>query len=326
MDVDAKPKGRRRTHRRTVTSASVLSPPPATNPSPFVIFFLFLSLSISLPISLFVPISLFLKLSLLSSAPMAPRFLACFGLGRASSAEPADAGLGPVVVELFSSQGCGASPAAALELSDLVRGGQEGLPPVVPLSFHVDYWDYLGWKDPFACTAWSVRHKAYAESLQLDRLYTPHAVVLGRAHASAADRPALLAALLAAPRFPSPSLRANFQRPSPETLRVALTGQLGSKVDGDGADIMVALYESGLVTDCTKGENKGKLLAEDFVVRRMEKLCHLRDVGAKKRVVGTVVFALWECFNSSKCGVVVFVQASSLHITGAQRIRLPDVL
>ncbi|XP_022139639.1 uncharacterized protein LOC111010493, partial [Momordica charantia] len=119
-------------------------------------------------------------------------------------------------------------------------------------------------------------------------------------------------------------LQATFQRPTTDSLQVSLTGALRTKVEGDGAAVMVALYESGLVTDCPAGENKGRVLANDFVVRRLEKLCSLKDTSAKKTVTGSVAFALWDSFNAAKCGVAVFVQNNSHHIFGSQSFQLPD--
>lgn len=78
------------------------------------------------------------------------------------------------------------------------------------------------------------------------------------------------------------------------------------KVDGDGLDIMVVLYEMGLVIDCERGENEGRMLLNDYVVRKMEKMCIVKDVIVKKLVLGIVYFMFWDGFNSSKCGVVVF--------------------
>ena len=120
--------------------------------------------------------------------------------------------------------------------------------------------------------------------------------------------------------------QATFQRPSPDTLRVSITGALRTKVDSNGADVLVALYENGLMTDCPKGENKGRVLSNDFVVRRLEKLCTVKDISAKKTVTGTVNLTLWDSFNSCKCGIAVFVQNKSYHIFGSQNFELPDNL
>lgn len=155
---------------------------------------------------------------------MAPRFLACFGSRGGSAtasapdnpAEQADDQQqqlppGPVLVELFSSQGCGASPeadaVAARLAQDAAEEGGAGERAVVVLGFHVDYWDYRGWKDPFASSAWTVRQKAYVEALQLDTLFTPQVVVQGRAHCVGTEQDKLAQAVRDAPRYPSPAMK-----------------------------------------------------------------------------------------------------------------------
>ncbi|KAG6685650.1 hypothetical protein I3842_12G122000 [Carya illinoinensis] len=235
---------------------------------------------------------------------------------------------GPVFVELFCSQGCSTSPEAELLVSRLGRGDLDGLdlPPVLVLGFHVDYWDYMGWKDPFGSSQWTVRQKAYVEALKLDTIFTPQLVVQGRAHCVGNDENALLAAIKSAPRVPAPTFRATFQRPTSDSLQVSLTGCLRTKVDNRGANVMVALYECGLVTDCLEGENKGRVLSSDFVVRKLQKLYTLKDMPAKKTISGTVNFPLWQGFNSSNCGVAVFVQNSSNQIFGSQNFQLPENL
>lgn len=120
--------------------------------------------------------------------------------------------------------------------------------------------------------------------------------------------------------------QATFERPTSDSLQVSLTGALRSKVDGNGANVMVVLFESGLVTNCDKGENRDKVIANDYVVRRLEKLCSVKDISAKKTVSGTINFPLWEGFNSSKCGIAVFVQNGSHQILGSQNFHLPDNL
>lgn len=119
-------------------------------------------------------------------------------------------------------------------------------------------------------------------------------------------------------------MQATFTKPTQDSLQVSLTGALRSKVDSNGVNVMVALYENGLVTDCPRGENKGRVLSNDFVVRKLEKLCTEKDISAKKTITGTVNFPLWGGFNSSKCGVAVFVQSPSHQIFGSQSFHLPD--
>lgn len=233
---------------------------------------------------------------------------------------------GAVVVELFSSQGCATSPEAELLFSRVGRGDFNLEVPVILLAYHVDYWDYMGWKDPFGSSQWTVRQKAYVEALNLDTMFTPQVVVQGQAQCVANEQDALLSCIASAPRYAAPTFQATFERPSPDSLQVSLTGALRNKVDNHGADIMVALYESGLVTDCPNGANKGRVLANDFVVRRLQKLSTVKDSSAKKTISGTLNFPLWESFDSTKCGVAVFVETASHHIFASQNIQLPGNL
>ncbi|XP_039072027.1 uncharacterized protein LOC120219264 [Hibiscus syriacus] len=266
--------------------------------------------------------------------------LACFGRGSSSSSKKgvhangktdgkvveAAAGDGPVLVELFSSQGCATSPAAELLLSRLGRGNFQLDTPFIVLAYHVDYWDYMGWKDPYGSSLSTVRQKAYVEALRLDTMFTPQVVVQGRAQCVGNDEDTLLSTISSAPRFPAPSFQANFQRPTSESLQVTLTGALRSKVDNNGVNVMVALYENGLVNDCPAGENRGKVLSNDFVVRKLEKLCTVKDISTKKTVSGTATFTLWDGFNSDRCALAVFVQNSSHQILGSQKFELPNDL
>jgi hypothetical protein len=148
---------------------------------------------------------------------MAPRLWTCFGnKGSRGGEEGSNNNMtaditttedqtrsGPVVVEMFSSQGCATSPAAELVLSRLGRGDFQLEMPVVVLAFHVDYWDYMGWKDPYGSSQWTVRQKAYVESLGLDTLLTPQVVVQGLSHCLGNDDTALVDAINNAPRYPA---------------------------------------------------------------------------------------------------------------------------
>ncbi|MBA0632616.1 hypothetical protein Godav_001325 [Gossypium davidsonii] len=234
---------------------------------------------------------------------MGRRLFGCFGKGSSSSSSGNEvdgngktndtvveeaAPEGPIMVELFSSQGCATSSAAELLFQ------------------------------------WTVRQKAYVETLNLDTMFTPQVVVQGRAQCVPNDEDVLLSTIATAPRFPAPSFQADIQRPTSETLQVTITGALRFKVEDNGVRVMVALYENGLVNDCSAGENKGKVLSNDFVVRKFEKLCNVEDTSAKKTISGTVTFSLWDNFNHNKCAIAVFAENSSHQIFGSQKFQLPD--
>jgi hypothetical protein len=97
-----------------------------------------------------------------------------------------------MVVELFTSQGCSSCPPADRLMAEMARR-----PDVVVLSMPVDYWDYLGWKDTLAHSAFTARQKAYGTLRGDKQIYTPQAVVNGLAHAVGSDKPAIEAAAMA---------------------------------------------------------------------------------------------------------------------------------
>ena len=105
-----------------------------------------------------------------------------------AAADGADRPLG--VVELFTSQGCSSCPPADRFLSELVQSGE-----VVALAYHVDYWDYLGWRDTLATPENTQRQNDYRQAFEARAVYTPQAVINGRTHLSGADRNAVREAL-----------------------------------------------------------------------------------------------------------------------------------
>src|SRR5438105_5237324 len=107
---------------------------------------------------------------------------------------PPKLGPAPVVVELFTSQGCSSCPPADALIHEIANDPKlRGR--VIPLAFHVDYWDSLGWRDPFSSAEWSQRQALYARTMHLSSAYTPQAVVNGTHEFVGSNRAALSAAL-----------------------------------------------------------------------------------------------------------------------------------
>src|SRR5262245_59154605 len=142
------------------------------------------------------------------SATVLLTFLAvgCSSVHGGSSGESAPAATAanatPVVLELFTSQGCSSCPPADRVLSML--GSDPSLRArVVPLAFHVDYWNSIGWTDPFSSSAWSERQSAYAKQLALDSVYTPQIVVNGHDQLNGSDEDGIRRAIDAAAAGPA---------------------------------------------------------------------------------------------------------------------------
>jgi hypothetical protein len=180
---------------------------------------------------------------------------------RAAAGTPAD---GPWLVELFTSQGCSSCPPAAAYLGTLARRTD-----LVALSFHVDYWDYIGWKDVFATRATTERQRAYARVLKQRYVYTPEMVIEGSAHDTGREAAPIERLLEAA--------RQRGQRRATPTLSRDASGALTVVLEpfalGDGlAEVTVALYDRRHATPIASGENQGRLLESFNVVRRLERL------------------------------------------------------
>ncbi len=185
---------------------------------------------------------------------------AAAGLARPIMAKPAAEG--PWAIELFTSQGCNSCPPA-----DAYLGRLAVRPDIVALSFHVDYWDYIGWKDPYASRETTERQRAYARVLKQRYVYTPEMVVDGIGHDTGRER-APIEALLAKAQALSPT------RATPQLAR-NINGPLSIKLDsyplnGRKADVTLAIYDRRHTTPVRSGENQGRMLENFNVVRHFE--------------------------------------------------------
>jgi hypothetical protein len=234
---------------------------------------------------------------------------ACGGPGggeaRADPAPPARAATraAPVVVELFTSQGCSSCPPADRYLSEIATAGAVDGRPVVALAYHVDYWNDLGWADPFSRAAWSARQGRYGHALGAGRVYTPELVVAGAADAVGSSRGRVRALIAHAPAQRAITARA---RRDGARLHVTATAPAG-------ADVWVALWEDGLVTQVPRGENAGARLVSDRIVRRLVRVARAGATGAAEVAIDPA----WK-----HVGAVAFAQRPDLAIVGATVLRV----
>ena len=180
-----------------------------------------------------------------------------------AATQPAD-DPGFAVVELFTSEGCSSCPAAAPVLAELAEMRSRDGRRVFTLAFHVDYWNNLGWTDPFSLPAYSRRQEQYGRVLRLDNIYTPQAVVNGGTEFVGSDRQAADRAVRAALVTPaSNKVAISIARDKAGGYRVTYS------VAGDraGSVLNLAVIEQGLSSDVLRGENAGRVLAEPSVVR-----------------------------------------------------------
>ena len=170
----------------------------------------------------------------------------------ASAAEP-----GPVLVELFTSQGCSSCPPADRLLAELAERAE-----VVALSFHVPYWDRLGWPDGFATPAWTDRQRAYADILGTSGLYTPQMVVAGRLDVVGSDQRRVLAAVdLARTRAPAAAI--GFAGGEASLPKLTLDHP---------ARLLLAFFTAQVDVAIGGGENDGRTVAYHRIVRNLADL------------------------------------------------------
>lgn len=234
--------------------------------------------------------------------------IAASGAQTAAIAQTASLQRPPIVVELFTSQGCSSCPAADRHLGELAKRSD-----LLPLSLHVDYWDYIGWKDPFASSANTERQRGYARTLRQRYVYTPEMVVGGLAHDPGYDmakvgRMLRMAADRAGPRV------------SPILTRVAgnaITVVMPETKLAPPCDVWLVTFDRRHNTAVSRGENKGTTAINYNVVRSFEKL-GMWDGGAARWTVPA------ERVRDGQSVAVVVQQVSFGPIIGAARLDRRD--
>ncbi len=192
--------------------------------------------------------------------PLLPLIAAGVLGGTLAPAAALAAARSPVVVELFTAQGCASCPQADKMLEDIAtRRG------VIALTLPVDYWDYLGWADTFAAPAYTERQRAYARRLKVREIYTPEIVVDGRKEAPGLDGQAVDALIHDAGHDLAAGPRIQLLHAG---ARVRVSGG-----DRSRAEVWLVRYDPQEHSVRVKtGDNKGKLVAQRYVVRELTRL------------------------------------------------------
>lgn len=246
--------------------------------------------------------------------------LVLLNFGRTNSvAAPREPGSPPrvVVVELFTSEGCSSCPPADALLKQLSE--QQSLPGVqiVALEEHVDYWNHLGWKDPYSAAEFSQRQSDYAQVFGTDGVYTPQMVVDGHREFVGSRSLAAREAIEKAANEPKAEITlVASANSSPE--KPAFDVQIknpGGISPHDATELWVVVTEKGLQTDVKAGENSGETLKHAPVVRSLRKIDTLRDPAGYNRQIQLPTAPGWKTGNLS---VVVFLaEKRSRKIIGA---------
>lgn len=163
---------------------------------------------------------------------------------------------GPVVVELYTSQGCSSCPPADAILHDLAARSD-----VIALAMHVDYWDYIGWADSFADPANTRRQQNYARVAGASSIYTPQMVIAGQDHVIG-TKPMDVATLIQRHNAAGTGTQIALQRSG---NRLHITGQTARALRG-GTVVQVIRYSPLETVDVRRGENAGRTLSYSNIV------------------------------------------------------------
>jgi hypothetical protein len=196
----------------------------------------------------------------------------------------------PVVVELFTSQGCSSCPPADTYLGELAQR-----PDVLALAFHVDYWNYIGWTDPFAMKLATQRQHDYADRMGLRYVYTPQMIIDGTTEGVGSERATIATLIKAA---------AGKQTHIPTMLSREADGRLSIHIDAgttpEPATIWLVGFDGVHATRVLHGENEGRTLRDYQVVRSF------RQVGTWRGPAVDLAVAADEVAGDG--GVAVLVQ------------------
>lgn len=218
---------------------------------------------------------------------------------------------GVAVLELFTSEGCSSCPPADDVLRDLAKDSN-----VMALSFHVTYWNRLGWTDSFSQKKFDERQYKYGEKFQANGVYTPQSVINGSVEMVGSKRNDVSKAVKLA--LETPSKVQISLKTSVKDGDIAVNYVLSGDVPKD-AVLQLALVESGFATRVKRGENNGQTLKHDNVVR---------DFEARKAVYteGSYLVLPLSGWHVKNCSVVAFVQEKGLgRVVGAAKVKLSEL-
>lgn len=218
------------------------------------------------------------------------------------------------VVELFTSEGCSSCPPADKLLGEIVANARDNKKPVFALAFHVDYWDYIGWKDPYAKKAFSGRQQRYAQAFRSNRIYTPQMIVNGTEEFVGSNRAKARANIESALKKSADFTLFLEKSGSKESNQLEIEYNL-SKLPED-AVLNLALVERGLVQNIKRGENSGMKLHHENVVRSFSS-------SELKKQTGRMTLKLPSSVDLDNCSIIGYVQnLSTMAVLAASGVEM----
>jgi hypothetical protein len=225
----------------------------------------------------------------------------------------------PVVLELFTSEGCSSCPPADALLARLAEQQPVAGAEIIALEEHVDYWDHEGWTDPFSSAQWTQRQQVYASGFADRGVYTPELVVNGRSGfvgSREGEAYRAIASAVAQPRTDISVSLLKSEKHDHEQVKVEV-GKLQGAQQGDVAEVWLAITEMALHSSVSGGENAGHDLHHAPVVRWLHK-AGASNLNATPSFTGESDLKLDSAWKRNNLRIVAFVQEKgSHHILGA---------
>jgi hypothetical protein len=221
----------------------------------------------------------------------------------------------PVLLELFTSEGCSSCPPADALLRKLDEAGSVGGVPVIVVEEHVDYWNHLGWSDPYSSANWTSRQERYAEVFRRDGIYTPQLVVNGQDEFVGSAEGLARRKIADARSHPSAILQLSVAPKDQKSVQI-LARVESIPAEAAAAQLWLAIAESGLSSHVERGENEGRVLAHAPVLRSLQRLDAARP--ADTSLTASASLALDTTWRRENIHFVIFLQdPKSLRIYGA---------
>jgi hypothetical protein len=210
----------------------------------------------------------------------------------------------PILVELFTSEGCSSCPPADALLAKVNGRWTDAHQLIVGISEHVTYWNSLGWTDPFSLDSVTERQNHYGNLFLLDSVYTPQIVVNGDTQILGSDPVALQKTLRAQPA--TTSLTLHILSVSPSAHGWSVTFSVAGEVPQQGVDVYAVIADDTRSTRVPRGENTGRTLAHVSVARRLEKVATIKAPGT------TIVTVPHAGVDEGPSHLIVFAQKRGL--------------
>jgi|GEM_PF-140341 hypothetical protein len=212
----------------------------------------------------------------------------------------------PIVIELYTSQGCSSCPPADKFMGELIKRDD-----ILGLTFHVDYWDYIGWKDPFARPENTARQKDLSSRLGLRHIYTPQMIIHGAVNAVGSSEWDVERAIKHTKNYPQTPVKLTHNKGSQLNISIP------ASATKEPAKIYIIAYDDVHTTSIKRGENSGRKLSYFNVVRDMK---HVGDWSGEAVSLNVPLTGMMASGRSA-CAVIIQSERSG-HILGAAEIRL----